>query len=133
MASKRRRRALICSRPRGRPIFQEMLQDSFDIVPVLTMDEAFQALKSEPRVDLILSTLAFDESRMIEFLQAVKRDPKLCDIPFYCCRVVSGVISDDLTADLAIVCKACEAENFADLAKLSRDAAAKALKAMLGA
>ena len=72
------------------------------------------------------------EARMIEFLQAVKRDRKLREIPFYCCRVVRGVVSDDLMADLAVVCKACGAEDFVDVAKLPRDAAARALKEMLG-
>ena len=134
MGSKRRRRALICSRPKGRALFQQMLEDSFDLVPVRTMAEAFEVLESEPRqVDLIVSTLAFDESRMIEFLQAVKRDRKLREIPFFCCRVVRGVISDGLMEKMAAVCKACGAEDFVDVAKLPRAAAAKALKEMLGA
>ena len=111
-----------------------MLEDSFDLVPVLTMAEALEVLGSEPRqVDLIVSTLAFDESRMIEFLQAVKRDRKLRDIPFFCTRVVRGVISDDLMGKMAAVCKACGAEDFVDVAKLPRGAAAKVLKEMLGA
>jgi CheY-like chemotaxis protein len=133
VSSKRRRRALIASRPKGRQLFREMLGDSFDIVPVLTIDEALEALESEPRMDLILATLAFDESRMIELLQAVKRDRKLRDIPFFCCRVVKGVVTDELMAKMAAVCKAGGAEDFVDVAKLPRREAAKALKKMLGA
>lgn len=134
MKSKRRRRALICSRPKGRKLFVEMLQDSFDLVPVLTMAEALEVLEGEPgKVDLVLCTLAFDESRMIEFLQTVKRNRNLRDIPFYCCRVVQGVISDNLMDKMAEVCKAGGAEDFVDVAKLPRAAAARALKEMLGA
>ena len=133
MVSKtRRRRALVASRPKGRELLRQMLQDSLDLVPVITMEEAFEALKAEPRPDLILSTLAFDESRMIEFLQAVKRDRRLRSIPFYCCRVVRGIITDDLVGKMTAVCKECGAEDFIDVAKLPRAAAAKALKKMLG-
>ena len=133
MVSKtRRRRALIASRPKGRELLRQMLQDSLDLVPVVTMEEAFEALKAEPRPDLILSTLAFDESRMIEFLQAVKRDRRLRPIPFYCCRVVQGIITDDLVGKMNAVCKECGAEDFIDVAKLPRTAAARALKKMLG-
>jgi response regulator RpfG family c-di-GMP phosphodiesterase len=130
----RRRRALIAARPRGRKLLREMLEDSFDLVEAHTMAGAFEVLETEPRpVDLIVATLAFDESRMIEFLQAVKRSRKLRDIPFYCCRVVQGIITDDLVGKVSAVCKECGAEDFADVAKLSRAAAARALKAMLGA
>ena len=130
MAS-RRRRALIASRPKGRELLREMLGDSLDLVPVRTMEEAFEALERQP-VDLILSTLAFDESRMIEFLQAVKRERKLRDIPFYCCRVVRGIVTDDLVGKMAAVCRECGAEDFADVAKLEKAAAARAMKGMLG-
>lgn len=134
MASKRRRRALVASRPKGRQLLREMLQDSLDVVSVLTMQEAFEVLESEPRqVDLILATLAFDESRMIEFLLAVKRNRKLRDIPFFCCRVVKGGVTDELMDKMAAVCAAGGAEDFVDVAKLPRAAAARALKKMLGA
>lgn len=110
-----------------------MLEDSFDIVEAHTMADAFATLEAKPRqVDLILATLAFDESRMIEFLEAVKRDRKLREIPFFCCRVVKSVVSDELTGMMADVCKECGAEDFADVANLSRAAGAKVLKKMLG-
>ncbi|HEX2651002.1 MAG TPA: hypothetical protein VHN19_13815 [Burkholderiales bacterium] len=132
MRGKKRRRALIAARPRGRKLLREMLEDSFDLVEAHTMADAFKVLESEPRaVDLIVATLAFDESRMIEFLQAVKKRRKLKEIPFYCCRVVRGIITDDLVGKISAVCKECGAEDFVDVAKLSPEAAAKAMKAML--
>ena len=133
MVSKKRRRALIAARLEGGDILQEMLGDSFDIVVVYTMADAFEVLGSESQpVDLIVATLAFDESRMIEFLQAVKRNQNLRHIPFYCCRVVQSIITDRLTGRMAAVCKECGAEDFADVAKLPRDAATEAIKGMLG-
>ena len=108
-----------------------MLEDSFDLVPVHTIEEAMGVLEAEPGVDLIVATLAFDESRMIEFLQAVKRDRKLRDLPFFCCRVVLGIVTDDLVSKMAAVCKECGAKDFVDVARLPQAAAARALKAML--
>ena len=134
MVSKRRRRALIAARPGGRELLHDMLHDVLDIVPADTVADAIEVLEVEPRaVDLIVATLAFDDSRMIEFLQAVKRDRKLRDIPFFCCRIRPGVVTDDLVGKMAAVCKACGAEDFVDVANLPPGAAAKALKAMLGA
>lgn len=130
----KRRRALIAARPHGRALLRGMLQDSFDIVEADTTADAFRILQAEPRsVDLIVATLAFDESRMIEFLQAVKKKRKLREIPFYCCRIVQGIVTDDLVGKMSAVCKECGAEDFADVAKLRPEAAAKAMKAMLGA
>ena len=129
---KGRRRALIAARPKGRALLRGMLQESFALVEADTIAGAFEALEAEPRPDLIIATLAFDESRMIEFLQAVKRSRKLRDIPFYCCRLVQGIVTDDLVARMAAVCKEGGAEGFADVAKLAPDAAARAIKAMLG-
>jgi CheY-like chemotaxis protein len=133
VSKKRRRRALIAARPRGRELLRSMLQDSLDLVEADTIADAFEALEGAPQVDLILATLAFDESRMIEFLQVVKRDRKLRQTPFFCCRVVQGIITDDLVGKMTAVCKECGAEDFVDVAKLPRAAAAKALKKMLGA
>ena len=68
------------------------LGDVMDLVPVHSRADAFQALKHDPEgIDLIISTIAFDESQMVEFLQAVKRDADLSRIPFLCSRVLPGV------------------------------------------
>jgi CheY-like chemotaxis protein len=129
---RKRRRALIAAREGGGEILGEMLEDSFDIVVAYTMAEAFHALRTDrPQVDLIVATLAFDDSRMIEFLQAVKRDRNLRHIPFFCCRVVQGIVTDRLTGKMAAICKECGAEDFVDVANLPRDAATKTIKAML--
>ena len=53
-------------------------------------------LADEPaRVDLIQTTIAFDDSRMVEFLQVVKRDARTSDIAFLCAGVLPSVLSDD--------------------------------------
>ena len=124
---------MIAARPRGRALLRGMLQESLELVEADTMADAFRILEAEPRPDLVVATRAFDESRMIEFLQAVKKDRKLQKVPFYCCRLVRGIVTDDLVGKMAAVCKECGAEDFVDVAKLPKDAAAKALRAMLDA
>jgi hypothetical protein len=59
-----------------------------DTVAVHTPEEAFRTLERS-RIDLIISTVAFDDSRMIEFLEAIKRTATAGGIPFLCCRALS--------------------------------------------
>ena len=126
-------RALIAARPATCRALQQMLQDTLDLVLVHNMADAFDLLNREPRdVDLILSTVTFDESRMIEFLQAVKRQRKLRNIPFFCARVSRGVVGEDVIEGVGMVCKECGAIDFVDLAQLPKKAAAQAIRATLG-
>ena len=67
---------------------QPLLDPLVDTVYVQTIKDAFK-----DRIDLIICTLAFEESRMIEFLQAVKRTASAASIPLSvvalcpaCCR-----------------------------------------------
>lgn len=66
---------------------------------------------------------------MIEFLQAVKRQPALSSIPFLCSRVLASVLSDDLIGAVGNVCRDCGAVDLLDLGNLEPDAAQSALKA----
>jgi len=60
-----------------------MLDGVIDLVPAHTTADAFRAPEQDAlAIDLIISTIAFDDSRMVE-LQAVKRDPAMNHIPFY--------------------------------------------------
>ena len=119
-----RRRALVASQPAAWAVLLAMLEEVIDLVPVHTTADAFRALElQKPPIDLIISTIAFDDSRMFEFLQAVKRDPKLNGIPFLCTRVLPGVLSDQLVDGMRSVCKQCEAVDLLDVAMLPPDKA----------
>ena len=129
----KRKRALIAARPPGCRVLRQMLEDTLDILPAYTMDNALELLSREPlEVDLILATFTFDESQMIEFLQTVKRDPHLRGIPFYCARVRRGVLPDNAVDGVGTACKECGAADFVDAARLPGEAARRAIKAMLG-
>ena len=107
-----------------------MLEGVIDLVPVHTTADAFRALEQNtPAIDLIISTIAFDDSQMVAFLQAVKRNPTMNRIPFLCTRVLPGVLSDHLVDRMRAVCKQCEAADLVDLAKLPRDEAQSVFRA----
>jgi hypothetical protein len=125
-----RHRILIASQPEAWAVVKRMLGEVVDAVPVHTLVNAFQVLEREAAgIDLIVCTIAFDESRMIEFLQAVKRKPTMSNVPFLCARVLASVLSDELVGRVGIVCKDFGAVDLLDLGRLDEGAAKSAFRA----
>jgi DNA-binding NarL/FixJ family response regulator len=111
-----RSRVLVASQPAAWQRVRPMLEPLVDAVPVHTTGAAFHALDHD-RIDLIICTVAFDDSRMIDFLQAVKRKVPAGAIPFICARLLSGVLTDNLVENTRTVCLQCGAAAFLDIAK----------------
>jgi CheY-like chemotaxis protein len=124
-------RALIAAQPAALKRLKPMLESFVDTVAVHTPKEAFRALERNG-IDLIICTIAFDDSRMIEFLQAVKQVPG-GRIPFVCCRALLGVLSDHLVESTRTVAVQCGAIALVDIAKLNDEKAQSALKAAVTA
>ena len=120
-------RVLVAAQPLAWRALQTMLADVLDLVPAHTTTDAFKILERE-RVDLIVSTIAFDESRMLDFLQAVKQASSTRGIPFLCSRVLASVIRDNLVAAMAAACKESGACDFVDIARLPPDTAQDVLR-----
>ena len=120
-------RVLVAAQPLAWRALQTMLADVLDLVPAHTTTDAFKILERE-RVDLIVSTIAFDESRMLDFLQAVKQASSTSGIPFLCSRVLASVIRDNLVAAMAALCKESGACDFVDIARLPPDTAQDVLR-----
>ena len=118
----RAHRVLIAAQPRAWRALHTMLVDVAELVPAHTTGEAFKTLE-RLRVDLIVSTIAFDESRMLEFLQAVKQGKSTEGIPFLCSRIFASVIRDNLVSTMRDACKESGACDFVDIARLPPDAA----------
>lgn len=124
-----RHRVLVAAQPAAWNVLQRMLNGTVDLVPVHSVEDAFRVLDHEAKsIDLVISTIAFDDSRMVEFLQAVRRNPPTSRIPFLCFRVLPGVLSDQLVEGMRAVCKQCGAADLVDVAKLPHDAAQSALR-----
>lgn len=115
-------RVLIAAQPHAAQVLQAMLRDIGNLVPVYTTADAFRILEHQ-QIDLIVSTIAFDESRMLEFLVSVKGTASVAHIPFLCSRVVVGALRDSLVGSMSGACKACGAVDFVDVARLPPDLA----------
>ena len=121
-------RALIAVQPAAWPLLEGMLGDILDLVPVHAMPEALEILGRE-KFDLIVSSLTFSESRTLEFLVAVRADPRTAATPFLCCRVIVGILSEHLVESLGRAAKLCGATDFVNLGGLPPDEARDALRA----
>ena len=126
----RMHRVLIAAQPAGAAVLQRMLEGIADSVATHSRADAFTALDQDAAS--IVSTVAFDESRMIDFLQAVKREPAMRDIPFLCMRVLPTVLSDSLIGQVGAVCRDCGAVDMLDIATLGdQEGQAALIKAVL--
>jgi hypothetical protein len=123
-------RALIAAQPAAWTVLRAMLDGVIDLVPVYTRADALRALEHDAlSFDLIITTIAFDDSQMVEFLQAIKSNPEIKRLPVLCARVVRGVLSDHLVDRMRDVCKQCDAVDLVDVAGLPRDKAQSVLRA----
>lgn len=101
-----------------------------DLSPVHTLPEALAMLEQDPRaVDVIVSSLTFSDSHMLDLLLAVKQNPKTSAIPFVVCRVMVGILSENLVESLGRAAKHCGAAEFVNLGHLPDEEARQALTA----
>ena len=127
-----RKRALVAAQPAAFARLQPLLDPLADTIHVQTAKDAFKTLDRE-RIDLIICTLAFEESRMIEFLQAVKQMASADSIPFICCRALPSVLQDSLVQSMRGACLQAGADALVDIAKLDHDKAQSVLKSAVTA
>jgi CheY-like chemotaxis protein len=124
-----RNRALIAAQPGAWTVLLSTLEDVMELVPVHSRIDALQALKHGPAIDVIISTIAFDDSQMIAFLKAVKQDRNLSGIPFLCSRVLADALPDRLVGNMRELCKQCGAADLVDVAGLAPEQARSAFRA----
>lgn len=73
------------------PTVERVLGPHLDLVFVNTLELAREALKNNPRLDLIVCGVHFDESRMFDLLDHARREhPR---VHFVCVRVLDAEIS----------------------------------------
>jgi hypothetical protein len=68
---------------------KRVLEPTYDVTYVTTLDDARQALATSP-FDLVVCGAHFDSCQMPLLLQHCKNDPRLKDIPFVCIRGYRG-------------------------------------------
>ena len=123
-------RVLIAAQPAAATVLQEMLEDVLDLIPAYTRTEGLAVLQSEPgSIALIISTIAFDDSRMLEFLETVKRNSRTSAISFLCCRILPSVLPNDSMERLGQLCRYLGAADFIDFPAMDLKHGAKAAQA----
>jgi hypothetical protein len=125
-------RVLIAAQPGAWAVLKPMLEDVADLFPVHTTAEAFKTLERE-RIDCIVCTIAFDESRMMDFLAKVNGMFPAGQVKFLCARVLPSIVRDSLVPSIRDGCKALGALDLVDIAHLPPERAKAAMRAAVTA
>jgi CheY-like chemotaxis protein len=113
-------RILVAASAEPRAIIERVLT-GHELVCAQTLAQAEQCLR-EQRFDLIICTIAFDESRMFDFLRLAKSKPSWRRIPFIAARLRPHILrSPTALRDAAFTCGALGAEAFLDVADYQMD------------
>ena len=96
---------------------QHLLGPEVDYLPAGSMDDALHSFDAHP--DMIVCNVRFDESRMLNLLQAAKESPATRDTPFLCLRVAS--VPPRWKKGIEVAVLALGAVAFLDLTALEKD------------
>ena len=81
---------LIAAQPAAAAVLKAMLGQVLDVTIVHTIEDGLVALQSKPgSITLVISTIAFDESRMLDFLTAVKLNAAISGTPVSAARATT--------------------------------------------
>lgn len=89
-----------------------------EVIYAETLSSALQKINSD-NFDAIICGVAFDESRMFDFLRAAVSDAKLAGVPFICCRVHDSEVINSMYESLKLSCQLMGAE-FVDFNTMKR-------------
>jgi hypothetical protein len=81
---------VVACTPENRSVLEEVLRGVAHPVMALSEDEAFHSI--DPDVSLLVCTLRFDDSRMLDFLRIARE--QFAHLPCVCCRVGKGSLPD---------------------------------------
>jgi len=87
----RRCRLLVAVTMLGYAHVSRALRGTFDLVPVFSRTQALTAIK-QGGIDAIVCGVHFEESRMLDFLVAVKAVAP--EMPFVCCQLLTTNLSE---------------------------------------
>jgi CheY-like chemotaxis protein len=105
---------LVAASPEPRAVLESMLV-GHDLFCAETIEYAEQLLRDRA-FDLIVCTIAFDESRMFDFLQLAKAEPDWHQTPFVCVRARLDILRSPIAVrSAAITCRALGADAFLNI------------------
>jgi CheY-like chemotaxis protein len=92
---------------------ERILREDAQVVAARSVKEALERL--EPAPDLIISSVRFDESRMFNFLQALRELRNHCAAPVLCCRMVRKPLRSAIYQSIETAAKALGVKAFFDM------------------
>ena len=96
---------------------EQLLGAGVDYLPARSMDDAVHGFELHP--DMIVCNVRFDESRMMNLLQAAKESPATRETPFLCLRLAPMPASWKKGVEVAAL--ALGAIAFVDLSSMEKD------------
>jgi response regulator RpfG family c-di-GMP phosphodiesterase len=113
----RKPRVLVAGTREAVRTLRGLLAEDAELIAAYSTDDALALLERRP--DLVVCNVRFDESRMFDFLQAVRaRSPAL---PIVCCRVSVTELRDSVHHAIEMALDALGIETFVDCAPLYRE------------
>ena len=95
-------------------MLKALLRIDAEFVLAQTIDEALRHVQTQ--VCLILCSVRFDQSRMFDFLHALKRAPAGAGVPVICCRTSADPGSRDTHRAIKFALEALGVGDFLDFA-----------------
>ena len=90
--------------------------DELELIEARSIEEALARLDGS--VELVICNVRFDESRMFNFLQALRERPNAHGIPVICCRTAPEALSREVRRAVEMALQALGVGTFIDLAAL---------------
>ena len=118
---------LVAGTPMAIKTVQHLLGSGVDYLPARSMDDAVHGFELHP--DMIVCNVRFDESRMLNLLQAAKESPATRETPFLCLRLAPMPPSWKKGIEVAVL--ALGAVAFVDLSSLEKDVGREAAEQQL--
>jgi response regulator RpfG family c-di-GMP phosphodiesterase len=121
----------VAGTPEAVEMIRRLLGPDVEILAAYSTEEALRMLDARP--DLLICNVRFDESRMFDFLQALKSGPELRAVPVLCCRVSLTELAPAVTRAIRMALEALGIRTFIDCARLYREQGAAGADAALRA
>ena len=118
---------LVAGTPMAIKTVQHLVGSEVDYLPAGSMDDALHGFEKHP--DMIVCNVRFDESRMLNLLQAAKESPATRETPFVCVRLAP--MPPAWKKGIEVTVLALGAIAFVDLSSLEKDVGREAAEQQL--
>lgn len=108
-----KRRVLVAGTPDAIATVRVVLGATFNLVCAGSSEEALRAINAP--IDLIVCNVRFDESRMFDFLNAVRKRRDLRSVPIVCFRALDHPLTSAVRESIDTALQTFERATFVDL------------------